>query len=129
MKSRCKYYLSEYHQAEDCDYAPEPHFINATLHPQGKFSNTHRSLGEPPQVCPPWSSHSQTESQNKFLEICELFNNAKGNMCRFKKCKYMHLCINKGCHGPHPASECTARNPGLGKCPHSPPSQLSSHRS
>lgn len=129
VKSRCKYCLSEYHRAEDCDYAPEPHFINATPHPQGEFNSTRRSLGEPPPVRPQWSSRSQTGSQNKFLEICELFNNEKGNMCRFKKCKYMHLCINKGCHGPHPASECTARNPGLRKRPHSPPSRLSSHRS
>ena len=131
-KSRCRYCLSEYHRAEECYYAPEPYLTNSAPHLQGEVNTTRRlPLESSPVGRPPWGTRSQTQmgSQTKFIEICELFNNEKGNMCRFKKCKYMHMCINKGCHGPHPASECTARNPGLRKRPHSPLSRWSSRRS
>ena len=84
VKSRCKYCLSEYHRAEDCDYAPEPHFINATLHQQGEFNNTRRSLGEASPVHPPWSSCSQTGSRTNFSKSVSYSIMKKGTCADLK---------------------------------------------
>ena len=123
-KSRCRYCLSEYHRSEECYYAPTPPPTNLTPYGPGEPYSFRRSFQESPARQPRGPRpQTQAGSQNRFVEVCELFNNERGNLCRFKRCKYMHICINKGCHGSHPASECTVRFPGVRKRPYSPPLQ------
>ena len=111
-KNRCKLCLSEYHRTTECYYAPDP--PPAPVPWQRDLPIPRRSSDELPPRIP--RAQTQTES----AEICRLFNSERGNMCRYSKCRYAHVCMNKGCHGRHPASEYTMRS-GLGKRPRSPP--------
>ena len=96
-KSRCRYCLSEYHQAEDCYYAPEPtqhHTCKGNLIPLISYS------GSLPQFAH-YGAHAlrlRRDHRTNLLKSVSCSTMKKGT-CRFKKCKYMHLCSNKGCHG------------------------------
>ena len=88
---RCKYCLSEHHIASDCSFAPDP--------------------------SPPASRLSQISSSSRSsrTQICQLFNSKNGNQCRFRPCKYLHIC--SGCQEPHPASSCKYGRPPQAKQP------------
>ena len=49
------------------------------------------------------------DSGKPHTQICHLFNNKAGNICRFNPCRFGHVCIV--CRGSHPASQCRSRPP------------------
>ena len=48
-------------------------------------------------------------------DTCYLFNTRTGNQCKFKPCRYAHICSR--CHGPHPAVACNYNTPPSPKYP------------
>ena len=84
----CKFRLSEHHFSSGCAYAPQ-----VTSHKPESVTSVrlHYDSGKP---------HTQ---------ICHLFNNKAGNICRFNPCRFGHVCIV--CRGSHPASQCRSRPP------------------
>lgn len=90
-KIRCKTCLSEFHTSADCPLAPEPRRQLDQDRPSSRFQRT----------TAPSSRHGANA-----VEFCQLFNNERGNNCRYHKCRYLHVCSNRGCHGQHPRSEC-----------------------
>lgn len=86
--SRCKYCLSDLHLSSGCCYAPMDSSQNRGQQSQGRgprdFTN------------------------RPFVQLCLLFNSKGGNHCRYKSCKFAHLCAQ--CYGGHPASECKRGN-------------------
>ena len=97
--ARCRYCSSESHRSDECRYAPEQ---------------------PPPRQPSPWRNDPQG------LQICRLFNNPKGNLCRYKPCRYSHLCGDPACRGQHPQSTCGRNRNGLARRPRSrsPPRRL-----
>lgn len=81
---RCRYCLSELHTSQDCDYAP-----TIEEKPKGRLS---RSQG------------TSEKSVRPTVQLCLLFNSKAGNTCRYKSCKFAHLCAL--CHGAHPVADC-----------------------
>ena len=81
---RCKYCLSDSHASHDCTYAPE----------------------EPKQSRPFQPARSSTVP---VAQICRLFNKQGGSQCRYKHCRYAHLCAR--CNRPHPVADCDRRQP------------------
>ena len=88
---RCRYCLSEHHASSECLYAPDPSLPTNRL---AQFSSGSRP------------SRSQ---------ICPLFNSRNGNQCRFRPCKFLHIC--SGCQEPHPGSTCKLARPPSAKQP------------
>lgn len=78
---RCKFCVSEHHGSADCPYAPEKedHKSPSFRAPRG---NTSRPV----------------------VQLCMLFNSKGGSQCRYKQCRFAHLCSR--CHGAHSAAEC-----------------------
>ena len=87
---RCRYCMSP-HRSEECRYAPEP--------PPAKQGSQWRYDPRPePQV----------------VQVCRLFNNLRGNLCRYRSCRYAHLCGDPSCRGQHPLINCPRnRNPAM----------------
>ncbi len=85
---RCIHCLRDSHISRDCAYAPSTTSYNAAHPPL-------RACGQAPP-----RGQSSTP-----IEVCRLFNKPGGNQCRFRACKYAHICSKCG-KGPHPASEC-----------------------
>ena len=79
---RCRYCLSEHHRSQECSYAP----------PQPS------STPRPPSRAPPARPN-----------ICQLFNSRNGNQCRFRPCRYAHICSY--CKDPHPITSCRYAKP------------------
>ena len=52
-----------------------------------------------------------TRKSVQSTSICYDFNNDVRNKCKFKWCKFAHICIV--CHGRHPKSSCPKRQPPL----------------
>ena len=83
--SRCKYCLSDLHLSIECCYAP--------LEDKGRNfgrSTPQKAVGE--------------DNARQSVQLCMLFNAKGGSNCRYRNCKFGHLCTH--CHGGHPASEC-----------------------
>ena len=82
---RCQFCLSDSHSSHDCIFGPEDfrHYQNRQLSPRRGAVRTHTA------------------------QICRLFNQPGGSQCRFKQCRYAHLCAR--CNQPHPVSECDRR--------------------
>ena len=84
VKLRCKYCLSEFHRSSECEFAPE-------IPPPAK------------RPAPGYGGFQRRETGNRQpAEYCILFNNPQGNKCRYKPCRYAHICAK--CGGPHPES-------------------------
>ena len=88
---RCRYCLSDSHASHDCSYAPDDTKQHRPF-PQNRTSTT------------------------PVAQICRLFNRPGGSQCRYKYCRYAHLCAR--CSRPHPAADCDRRQPAQG--PRSP---------
>ncbi len=85
---RCIHCLRDSHTSRHCAYAP-PTTSDNVAHPPL------RAGGQAPP-----RGQSSTP-----IEVCRLFNKPGGNQCRFRACKYAHICSKCG-KGPHLASEC-----------------------
>ena len=79
---RCRLCASEYHKTNECYLAPQ--------------------YGSP-------SGSTATPEANQMAELCNLFNTRSGNQCRFKPCKYQHVCSR--CYGNHPLVACPLGKP------------------
>ena len=97
-KNQCKHCLSEFHPSNECPLAPTP---------------------EPQRQAEP-DRHKTRQGANT-VEICQLYNNEKGNLCRYSRCRYIHVCLNKWCHGHHPHSECKSDSRWRQRSPVRPP--------
>ena len=84
---RCRFCLADSHDARECTFGLEERYLPVVAH----YSFAHSSVRD-----------------QRSLQICQLFNKPGGNACRYKQCRYVHLCA-KSRRGPHPATECTAR--------------------
>ena len=82
--SRCRFCLADSHDSRECSFGLEER--------------------SPPARAP----YTYTHRDQKSVQICQLFNKPGGNACRYKHCRYAHLC-SKCRRGPHPAAECSAR--------------------
>ena len=60
-----------------------------------------RPTRSPARVLPPTQGPG---TRGPSAELCQLFNGANANMCRYPWCHHTHPCAR--CHGPHPVSEC-----------------------
>ena len=79
---RCSRCLAENHDERSCPLTPAPK----------------------PQ--PPTGGQVGPTAKHTSVDLCGLFNKATGNECRFRECKYAHICaLCKS--GPHPASSCS----------------------
>ena len=113
-KNRCKLCLSEFHITADCPLAPDQRRTGSSE--SGNYMSFPKAeLGFSYQSCPEGSLQPGSS-----VEICQLYNNDKGNCCRYSRCRYAHLCANRWCHGPHPRSECTSQKAEPRKRPRSP---------
>ncbi len=81
----CIYCLADSHESKDCTFAPEE-------------SATTPRPSRPPQT-------ASARSGTGMVEVCMLFNKLTGSQCRFKLCRYAHIC-SKCRRGGHSASEC-----------------------
>ena len=91
---RCRLCSGDTHGSPDCPYAPDdgrPPLDNRTL----------RCLGWSSAVARPATVAPRPLGSDK---VCRLFNQAGGSKCRFRFCRYKHVCAH--CTDPHPASEC-----------------------
>ena len=100
IKHRCGWCLSEYHPTHNCDFAPDN---MATRHPQWG-----RTLKPPADSMRP-SRTPFRQPQQDSIEVCNLFNTDRGNICRYPRCRYAHVCAFRWCRGPHPKSECPGK--------------------
>ena len=82
---RCSYCLSEHHRSADCQDAPDV----------PTPSRKRMSMGRNEPILDP-----------SAVQLCRLFNDPSGNRCRYKACKFAHLCMDPSCRGHHPQSEC-----------------------
>ena len=81
---RCSFCMSEHHSSADCQDAPDLPTLRKRLAP------ARPELSRDPAV----------------VQLCKLFNDPFGNRCRYKACKFAHLCMDPACRGQHPQSEC-----------------------
>ena len=114
-KNRCKLCLSEFHITTDCPLTPEQHRTVPSL--SGSYLSFPKTDPTPYRQSRSGSSSKQPAAS---VEICQLYNNDKGNCCRYSRCRYAHLCANRWCHGPHPRSECAIQKAEPRKRPRSP---------
>ena len=90
---RCAHCSSELHTTSQC--------------PQGPATP---SMYQPPPMTSRVFIHD--------IPVCFDFNHESGNKCKFKWCKFAHICIN--CRGRHPKSNCPQVSQGRKsrKAPH-----------
>ncbi len=81
---RCKYCLVDTHSSHECRDSSE-----------GERASSRQPNSPRPRL-----------SQGA-VDICQLFNKPSGNVCRYKQCRYAHIC-SKCRRGTHPAAECRA---------------------
>ncbi len=94
---RCRCCLADSHESRECAFAPEER----------------KGGGRPvPQ------SQDRGSSSAGAVDVCRLYNKPTGNQCRYKFCRYAHVCA-KCRRGAHPAAECTNHLP-LGRRSRSP---------
>ena len=101
---RCRFCLADSHESRDCSFAPEERLSTTRPTPQ-----------------PPFRGRMGADT----VEVCQLFNKPGGSQCRYKQCRFAHICSK--CHrGSHPASDCElphrvprarSRSPAGGKKP------------
>ena len=109
---RCTLCLSRNHMAPNCPLFPQQPFYHATA--------PHHSLPQTPQQ----TMLSMPGPQDPT--VCGLFNKREGNQCRYKNCRYLHIC--RLCFDQfrsfqaHPALECHQRqaNRQIGPPPFAP---------
>ncbi len=77
----CQFCQLDTHKSEECAFAPES--WRGGVHPGA----------------------ATQERGSGSVDICRLFNKPSGNMCRYRFCRYAHLCA-KCCRGSHLAAEC-----------------------
>ena len=77
---RCRFCLADTHDSRECTFAPEE---------------------RQPSI-------RASAREQRPVQICQLFNKPGGNACRYRHCRYAHLC-SKCCRGSHPAAECSGR--------------------
>ena len=80
---RCRFCLADTHDTKECTFAPE------------ERQSPVRAFSSP--------------REQRSVQICQLFNKPSGNACRYRHCRYAHLC-SKCRRGSHPAAECTGRH-------------------
>ena len=85
--ARCKYCVSELHASQDCEFAPAREAQRPAKRPAV-------GLGD-----------------RNTTPLCLLFNSRLGNQCRYKQCRFAHLC--SACHAPHPFSSCQSKLPRM----------------
>lgn len=78
---RCSYCLSEHHCSADCQGAPD------VLTPSRKCMSVGRN---------------EPMLDLSAVQLCRLFNDPSRNRCRYKACKFAHLCMDPSCRGQHP---------------------------
>ncbi len=83
---RCRQCNSEHHNSVDCPLAP-----------QELGGNPVRQSGHS-------LASGAADRRRGTVEICRLFNSPSGNQCRYRNCRYAHLCSN--CRAPHAAQTC-----------------------
>ena len=88
---RCPYCLSDTHRGGECQYGPHEDA------PQSKVPRMSST--------PVGGRQFPTDKGQAAVQICGKFNQATGNQCSFRWCRYAHICL-KCRKGPHPASEC-----------------------
>ena len=81
---RCKFCLSELHTSTECEHAYSLE--------QSSFQSSQRFSPKGPEQLTP---------------ICFKFNSENQNNCKFKLCRYAHICSE--CRGHHHKSSCTLR--------------------
>ena len=87
----CRLCLRQDHKSADC---PEIDRAPQKLGHRDYQSHTH---------------DNSSSSRSNSVELCRLFNAKSESRCKYKECKFAHLC--KFCKRPHPAADC----PGVGK--------------
>ena len=80
---RCRYCLADSHRTQECAFAPEERRGGSQ-----QYQDRNQAIGA--------------------VEICRLFNKPAGNQCKYKFCRYAHVCA-KCRRGAHPAAECANR--------------------
>ena len=110
-KNRCRLCLSEFHFSSECSLAPELR-CNWQLPNADRFNSSSIRFAR--------SAGTTTCQAANSVEICQLFKNEKGNMSRYNRYRYVHICSNRGCPGPHPYAECAGQKVDTRKRPYSP---------
>ena len=83
------------------------------------LSREHKSMDCPDRSSKRYQQRSTAPGSNSSIhregsvEICRLYNAKGGSKCRFKECRYAHLC--RACKRPHPWSSCANEAPELKK--------------
>lgn len=91
--------MTDNHLPKDCLYAPEE------PGPSGRPTQAGAPRGAGPR---------SRSAQGSSVEICQLYNRLAGNACRYKQCRYAHICAT--CRrGGHPASECEGHATSSGR--------------
>ena len=85
---RCRYCLADSHESRECSFAPDDQEPSGRQAPSSRYRMAQAGV-----------------------ELCQLFNKAAGNSCRYKHCRYAHICA-KCRRGSHPAAECETRQAG-----------------
>ena len=88
---RCRFCLSDTHASQECHYAP-----------------TDNAPPQPKVPCGPMTAVGNRQprlTSGSGVELCGLFNKVEGNQCRYRFCRYAHIC-RKCRAGPHPATDC-----------------------
>ena len=86
---RCRYCLADSYDTKECCFAPEEGHLSGARAVQPAMSRDPHYQGSVP--------------------VCQLFNKPSGNACRYKRCKYAHMC-SKCRRGSHPAAECMGQS-------------------
>ena len=94
MKLRCALCLSEHHITGNCDFATD------------NMATRDIQSSRPTRPVQGTGRTTKTPTQHDTIEVCILFNADRGNICRYSRCKYAHVCGFRWCRGPHPKSEC-----------------------
>ena len=88
---RCRFCLSDTHASQECHYAPTDDALPQPKVPRGPMT----AVG----------NRQPRLTSGSGVELCGLFNKAEGNQCRYRFCRYAHIC-GKCRAGPHPAADC-----------------------
>ena len=81
---RCHFCLADSHESKDCSFAPEERPPTTRMASQ-----------------PPFRGRTGVDT----VEMCQLFNKSGGSQCRYKHCRFAHIC-SKCRRRSHSASEC-----------------------
>ena len=82
---QCSYCLSEHHRSADCLDAPD------------MLTSSHKRTS---------IERNEPMLDPSAVQLCRLFSDPSGNRCRYKACKFAHLCMDPSCWGQHLQSEC-----------------------